>query len=179
MKTTMGVTQLGKNQLVGLRGRELEEAKMALVQAGRVQWWRELMKQGKEEKAAGYAARYRFEAVIEPELAAFKKMAAVIGANPEPVDVLTEAATIHVAEAGTQVQSVQGWPVKVEAEVYRYPPNQQMVVVQLDDGRQARLWNKVGGKRWAMKSRVKMKLAEVNGDDAMYEGDYENGRPGS
>lgn len=179
MKAT---NQLDKPEL---SARERAEAKAELVLAGRVQWWRELMKKGKVVKAAEYAKRYGFEEVVAEDLIAMEKFKEVIAMNPEPVAVPEVMATFNpIFLASGQVATPvlvddrgelkDGWPVRAEAEVSRYPVNPRMVVVTFADGRTAVLWNHKGG-RWTLGSKVKVKLDNVvGGEDAYYVGDYED-----
>lgn len=169
---------------------ERAEAKRELVLAGRVQWWRELMKKGKVEKAAGYAARYGFSEVVAEELEAMKKFEAVIGANPEsesPAAYEAEHKLIDRILAGAVGRGAtatlatlqddrgelrDGWPVKAEAVVQSYPHNKRMVLVRLKDGREAVLWNHAGG-RWTLGSKVIVTLDEVvAGESAYYTGEF-------
>lgn len=68
------------------------------------------------------------------------------------------------------IEMINGWPVRCEAEVYRRPLNKKLMVIRLDDGREARLWN-ASGRSWTLGARVKVKLSEA-GTDAIYEGDF-------
>lgn len=192
-----------KNQLSGLTRKEKDEAKSALVLAGRLQWWKKLRAEGKEKRAAEYAATYKFEGLVAEELAKLEKEAEAASvkeevlldeliANAQPplaedmaaleklgvpmapmrsASVMTseEIREIRQGEPVTAI-SIDGWPQKCEAEVYRYPRNPRMVVIRLDDGREARLWND-GMKRRKLGARVKVKL-ETGGEEAVYVGDF-------
>lgn len=176
----------GKNQLNkdGMTAGEREEARRELVLAGRMQHWRKLMGEGKEGRAWEYAGTYKFLEVAESEAAAMKKFETVIAANLERklVPVTDLPAILTPAEVREREEKAEGfmtrlpeqsngWPVRCVAEVWRRPVNPRLVVIQLDDGRQARLYNATG-RRWSIKSRVRVKLVETSGEDAIYEGDF-------
>lgn len=172
----------------GMTAKEKSEAKAALTLAGRYQWWKRLMAEGKTKRAMEYAGTYNLDVspfliplvpVIEPDpvVAILPEVEPVIATAMEAlVEAHKVAAGTLVAEEQKEGDKLNGWPVKCVAEVYRYPVNKNMVVIQLDDGRQARLWNDFGGRRWALKSRVKVKLVDAASDDAIYEGDFDDGK---
>lgn len=184
----VGGKYMATNQLdrPGMTAKEKTEAKAALTLAGRYQWWKKLMKEGKTKRAMEYAGTYNLdvsEFLIPLATVATEPAVSV----PEPLPTMVEAVAIEavpepvpaghlVAEDLKEGDKLNGWPVKCVAEVYRYPVNKNMVVIQLDDGRQARLWNDFGGRRWALKSKVKVKLVEANPEDAIYEGDFDDGK---
>lgn len=174
----------------GMTAGERAEAKRELVLAGRVQWWRELMKKGKVVKAAEYAKRYGFEEMVAEDLLLITSNPIMTTSEqaeplvrPEAVAVMNAIGLATEADAfTTPVATLQddrgelreGWPVKAEAEVSRFPVNPRMVVAMLPDGREATLWNHKGG-RWTLGSKVRVKLVEVvGGEAAYYEGDYDD-----
>lgn len=155
---------------------ERREAKAALVLAGRLQHWRKLMGEGKEERAAEYAKTYKFEEDVAEELAAAKKLATIIATNPDPLAEATavvevkNGGTILVQTQGPEIKTINGWPVKSRAEVWRYPLNPRLVVIQLADGRQARMLN--SRRRRPLGFKLGVKIEEVAGDDALYVEDF-------
>lgn len=151
---------------------EQREIKMQQVRAGRVQWLRELLKQGKEENADRYAGTYS----LQEDLAQLRTERANKAALEMAEDYAATRAETQRRLERLQAQTVaapvpdvleQGWPKTATAEVSRYPVNKRMSVVTLPDGREARLWND-GVRRWALGSKVAIRIEEWAGGEPIY-----------
>lgn len=177
---------------VGTAREMAKEMKARQVMEGRMAWWRELMKSGRNQKAAEYAERYRLPVgeelgrIEEEQQKLAKKARGEDEAKPGPdlkvevpgavpVEVAVEVKVAEREEVKMEVRPVEilpeaevvvvknGWPVQAVGEVIRYPLNKRMVVVKLVDGREARCWN-VNGARAKFGTKGRIRLVEAEGD---------------
>lgn len=168
--------KIGDNQWTKMEKKERKEAKAQAVQDGRIRWVRTLIGQGKLEQAQHYSGTYLlpFEQLLEEEQA--KAEAIVKAAVQAEIEEHEEAVTgdhnipahavagnpVTIEPAGV-VEQVNGWPVRAEVEVYRYPRNKRLSIVRFDDGREASCWND-STRAWTLKSRIHVVLESAVGD---------------
>lgn len=82
---------------------------------------------------------------------------AAAAAAPEAIEVVDDP-----APQGPPM-SASGWPLETRGEIIRKCVNRRLVVIRIEDGRTASMWN-TGIRPWKVGARVKVKLEKTEGD---------------
>lgn len=60
-------------------------------------------------------------------------------------------------------KSPSGWPLKTKGEIIRKCGSRRLVIVRIEDGRTASMWN-TGPRPWRIGAKVQVKLEKAEGD---------------
>ncbi len=116
--------------------------------------WRQLMKDGLEGTAAGYAKKHGLDAA--------QMKAELEEAESPPAPVQTVRATepepgrperVHTA---TLAETANGWPVETTATIWAGCRNSRLMLIRLPDEREASMWTT--GRRWRIGARLRVRL---------------------
>ena len=110
---------------------------------------------GPEYKHPTEAAFVALEALYKAETEGEKRQAEE--AEAKKIEVLS------LDDDEVAPETASGWPIKTEAKIWGFPPNKNMVVIQLPDGRKASMW-KGRANTWRIHDKVECKIEKSDGD---------------
>jgi hypothetical protein len=144
-------------------GKLADEIRAKRAAENRLAYYKQLIAQGKVERAEAYKKTYSIVVPVEEpvpvpeahvELAKYSDAAPAPEVNldvPPPVPVETET-------------HINGWPKKSLAKVWRILPNPTLIAVKLiGDERIVSMWN-VRGATWRINSTVRVEIEKTEGD---------------
>lgn len=149
------------------------ERKVAFKKGGQRGRYIQLMRAGRVEEAAAFAAKPgclltpedleeigkkigKVEAVQERKLVE----AAVVAGESGPAKGADFSRL--VGDFGLPFPIINGWPVQADAEVVRYCINRRLVAVKLPDGREASMWK--ARRNYPIGFKATVRLVEWAGD---------------